>query len=501
MRQYLAVNRFGLGLRPNDPPMGDVSRWLAAQWDDFDPNPPALANLPSRSQLADAVLQLRALQQEGRAERRNAADANMATSTADSGASPPADSGTPPRPAASPEQRRARRALRDIYTGAAQARVHIALDSGTPFMERWVHFWSNHFAVSVDKIACLPFAGDFEFRAIRPNVRGSFLNLLRAAVFHPAMLLFLDQAQSVGPDSPLLARYANRRRQGGRQLGLNENLAREIMELHTLGVRSGYSQGDVTAFARALTGHSVAGLARGPARRLSAGTGAGESIFIDALHQPGGQRIMGRLYAQNGAAQADAILTDLASHPATARHIAHKLAVHFVADDPPPTLVQKLADAFGTSGGDLPTLARTLIHAPESWAASPAKFKTPWDWGISAMRALGIGPNSNMRLNIGLFDQLGQTIWRPGSPAGFADVAANWAGPAALADRVDAAERLCALGPAGAAPGQMGANPNGLAARILADAIDAPTSSAIARADSAQQGMALTILSPIFLRR
>lgn len=494
MRQYLAANRFGLGLRPGDPPLtGDVGRWFAPQWDGFDPNPPTLANLPGRSQLADAVLQLRDLQQESRAERRGRGDGDMAGDDAmrANAADAPA---APPRPAASPEQRAARRALRDIYAGAAQARVQTALDSDTPFMERWVHFWSNHFAVSVDKIACLPFAGDFEFRAIRPNVRGSFLNLLRAAVFHPAMLLFLDQAQSVGPDSPLLARYASRARQNGRQLGLNENLAREIMELHTLGVRSGYNQADVTAFARALTGHSVAGLARGPARRLSGGTAAGESVFIDALHQPGEQRIMGRLYAQNGAAQADAILSDLASHAATARHIAHKLAVHFVADDPPPTLVQKLADGFAASGGDLGTLARTLITAPEAWAATPPKFKTPWDWGISAMRALGIGQNSNMRLNIGLFDQLGQTIWRPGSPAGFADAAANWAGPAALADRVDAAERLCALLPAGV-------DPNARAMQILADAIDPATASAIARADSAQQGMALTILSPIFLRR
>jgi uncharacterized protein (DUF1800 family) len=491
MRSYLALNRFGLGARAGDAAIGDPERWLLSQIDAFQPAPPSLAALPARPELTEAVI---GYLEVARGVRQVRADAPA------DGLPRPAMQENPEVAAALAERREGRRSIRELYIDAVHARTVTALQSTTPFMERWVHFWSNHFAVSVDKLVTAPFAGDYEFRAIRPFVRGRFATLLRSAIRHPAMLLYLDQAQSFGPDS-MIAQRVNARRQRqqgngqGRQLGLNENLAREILELHTLGVRSGYSQTDVTAFAHALTGHTISGMARGPAQRLvPAGAVAGETVFIEPLHQPGAQTVLGRRYDQRGSDQADAILADLAVHPATARHIATKVARHFVADDPPAALVARLEADFLRSGGDLASLARTLIRSPESWATDTPKFKSPWDWLISTMRGMGVTTLPDRRASVGLFDQLGQPVWRPGSPAGYADTVATWAGPQALADRVDIAERLASRVAAGR-------DARALAPTLLADALTPDVATAIARADSAVQGLALLVVAPAFLRR
>ena len=192
-----------------------------------------------------------------------------------------------------------------------------ALTTDSPFVERLVHFWANHFAVSVDKLPVIGLAGLLEFEAIRPHVLGRFSDMLLAVEQHPAMLVYLDQAQSIGPNSRAGELAAMR---GGKQRGLNENLAREIMELHTLGVRTGYSQADVTEFARALTGWTVSGLGRGPAARPIGGV-PGQFVFADILHEPGARTIVGKSYDQPGEAQARAVLRDLAASPATARHL------------------------------------------------------------------------------------------------------------------------------------------------------------------------------------
>lgn len=493
MRTYLALNRFGLGARAADTAIADPTRWLLAQLDAFQPAPPTLANLPASPELAEAVIGYIELARGVRQMRANAPTDGMPS---------PGMQENPEVAAALAERRNGRRSIRELYIDAVHARTLTALHSNTPFMERWVHFWSNHFAVSIDKIVTAPFAGDYEFNAIRPHVTGRFVTLLRSAIRHPAMLLFLDQAQSFGPDS-IIAQRVNARRQRGqgngqaRQLGLNENLAREILELHTMGVRSGYAQADVTAFAEALTGLSIAGLGRGPAQRLMpAGAQPGETVFIEPLHQPGARTVLGRRYPQQGAEQADAILADLAVHPATARHIATKVARHFVADMPPPSLVAQLEADFLRSGGDLASLARTLIRAPESWATDAPKFKSPWEWLVSAMRGMGVTTLPDRRASVGLFDQLGQPVWRPGSPAGYADTAATWAGPQALADRVDIAERL-----AGRVAAGLGRDARTLAPALLADALTPDVATAIARADSAAQGLALLVVAPAFLRR
>jgi uncharacterized protein (DUF1800 family) len=351
--RYLAANRFGLGRRAGDadaPTLRDAQAGLLRQLEAFDPAPPPIAALPGPEAIAETYILFR---EQGDAMRREA------------GGMLPANA----REMESTPQRETRKALNDVYADAAAGRFAAAVASPTPFPERLVHFWSNHFAVSTEKQFVSGLAGAHEFAAIRPHILGRFSDLLIAAVRHPAMLLYLDQVLSFGTDSAFAVR--TRRARGGP--GLNENLAREILELHTLGVRSGYTQADVTAFARALTGLSVAGLGRGAARRLVPdGSRPGDTIFIAELHQPGEQSILGKRYPDTGAGQAEAVLRDLAVHPATARHIAVKLARHFSGDDPPQPLVDRLTADFLRSGGDLASLYRTLIRSPEPWQGAPA---------------------------------------------------------------------------------------------------------------------------------
>jgi len=474
---YLAANRFGLGRRFDDPATDDPQAWLLRQLDDYDPVPAPIAALPGRAAIAAAYVEY---QDDRRAMRRNAPD-DVAQKDG---------TGT----AMDPElQRLSRSAIRTHYVDAAAARLANAVATPTPFPERLVHFWSNHFAVSADKLPVIGFAGNYEFEAIRPHIMGKFSDLLIAAVRHPAMLLYLDQAVSIGPDSP--AGQLAARRQARQRAGLNENLAREIMELHTLGVRTVYTQADVTEFARAMTGFTVAGLGRGAGARY-AGTADGEPgsfVFAPRLHEPGTRTILGRQWAQEGEAQAAAVLDHLATHPATAKHIATKLARHFASDDPPAPLVALLEKAFLSSGGDLPTVYRTLIASPECWSPQPAKFKSPWEWSISALRALGTQQVQANAVN-GLLGQLGQPTWKPGSPAGWDDVAGAWAGPDAVMRRVEAAERM-----AQRARDTIDARQR--AAQLFPGTLSTGTAQSIARAESPGQGLALMLVSPEFMRR
>jgi len=461
----IALNRFGLGARAADAPIGDPQKWLLDQLARFDPHPPALAELPGSDRLIVMLREAREARQELKAD----------APTQGAAPSPQAK----PAPMAGPF-----RELREAYVAAVGARTSVALASATPFVERLVHFWSNHFAVSVDKVAVIGLAGAFEFEAIRPHVLGRFRDMLGAVERHPAMLLYLDQAESVGPDSMLGLRAAQR----GRQRGLNENLAREIMELHTLGVRSGYSQADVTEFARALTGWTVGGLAKQP---LLQGPGP-KFWFAGLLHQPGSRTIMGKRYGEAGEAQAQAVLDDLAAHPATARHVATKLARHFAADDPPPALVARLEHEYLRTGGDLPALYKVLIEAPETWDG-PRKFRNPWDWSLAALRGAGATtlPGATAA---GAFTQLGQAVWKPGSPAGYDDIAASWAGPDALYRRVEVAQRIAQR----AAPG---VDPRQLANALFPGSLSPTTATAIARAESGPQALALLLASPELMWR
>lgn len=483
----IALNRFGLGARVDEPLPADPRAWLLGQFDRFEARPAAIAALPGRREVAgDLANYMAQVQSENRGRRRNR----------DMPQRPAAMRMDPREPGAFAElpesaRRYLRRGIREHYMAMNSARLDSALTSRTPFLERLTHFWANHFAVSADKLPVIGMAGLLEFEAIRPNLMGKFADMLIAVEQHPAMLVYLDQAQSIGPESraaQLAARFARQRR------GLNENLAREVLELHTLGVKAGYTQADVTELARALTGWTISGLARGPAARLIGSTGeVGSFHFAEAIHQPGERHILGRRYAQHGEAQARAVLLDLAAHPATARHLATKLARHFAGDEPPPAMVERLAQAYLRSGGDLPSLYRALVESPEVWIQLPAKFKSPWEWSVSTLRAVG-SRQLEPDIAAGLLNQLGQPTWRPGSPAGWDDLASSWAGPDALVRRVEVAERIAARAPANA-------DARVVAERVLPGSLGAATRTAIARAESPQQGLALLLVSPEFLRR
>ncbi|HEX8936886.1 MAG TPA: DUF1800 domain-containing protein [Sphingomicrobium sp.] len=477
----IALNRFGLGARPDDQSPSDPRRWLLQQFDHFDPRPQALAQVPERAHVVDQLAQYLAEQRmAGRAKRQMQRAAMPAA-------------GVPAGPAADSQadelKKYLRQTIREDYLVMNSARIASALATDSPFVERLVHFWANHFAVSVDKLPVIGLAGLLEFEAIRPHVLGKFSDMLLAVEQHPAMLVYLDQAQSIGPNSQAATFAAMR---GGKQPGLNENLAREIMELHTLGVRTGYTQADVTEFARALTGWTVSGLGRGPAARMIGGT-SGQFQFAAVLHEPGSRTILGKAYREQGEAQARAVLLDLAASPATAKHLSTKLARHFAGDDPPQVLIDRLSKAYLASGGDLAAVYRTLINSPEPWAPRPLKFKNPWEWSVSALRATALR-DLEPQMAANLLRQLGQPTWQPGSPAGWDDIAASWAGPDALVRRVEIAQRL-----AGRAASNVDAR--ALAEKLFPGSLSEPTSTAIARAESPAEGLALLLVSPEFVRR
>ncbi|QBQ98903.1 DUF1800 domain-containing protein [Paraburkholderia pallida] len=495
----IAMNRFGLGARPDETPPADPPRWLLDQFARYEPLPAAWRGEPGAVAVTTRFGEER---QQRMADDTAASGTNGTPGTRDMDAANNGSASQTPPNAASPQaaQQAARqatnRAIRlegvEIYRSAVNARLTSALDTETPFVERLVHFWSNHFAVSVDKAALAGLAGSFEMEAIRPHVLGRFEDMLVAVEQHAAMQIFLDQVRSVGPDS----RAALRADQNdpAHKRGLNENLAREIMELHTLGVRTGYSQDDVTEFARALTGWSVAGV-RGPQPgNASPGVATpGAFVFRPALHEPGARTVMGRRYDEAGEEQALAILHDLAHAPATSRHIAFQLARHFVADNPPPALTEHLAQAFEQSDGDLPTVYRALVESPLAWNDADVKFKTPWEWTVSSMRALGWRERGDLNA-APLLTQLGQPIWRPGSPAGYDDIAASWAAPDALVRRVEVAQRFAA---------RVGdrLDPRTLGPAVLPGTLSTATATAVSHAESAPTAIALLLVSPDFLRR
>ena len=466
----LAVNHFGLGARPDETLPPDGRGYLLDQIETYSAYTEPWSALPASADVLTADMQAQyALRGQSAQIRSDAQRDRMA-------------------------------AQHDIYQNAVQARALSALLTPTPFIERLVHFWSNHFALSVEKGAVIGLAGGFEAEAIRPHVLGRFEDMLIAVEHHPAMLLYLDQTTSIGPDSPAGLRADSNKTMGENapKRGLNENLAREAMELHTLGVRSGYTQNDVTEFARALTGLGVAG----PVEAAQTGrphadpennSAPGTFQFFPARHEPGDRTVLGRQYSAQGEEQGLAILRDFAASPSTAQHLAAKLARHFSQDTPPQRLIDRLTRTFLEKDGDLTAVYHTLLAAPETWALPAVKFKTPWEWLISSYRALGRQDLQDIKF-AQLMTQLGQPVWRPGSPEGWDDIAASWAAPDALVRRVEMAQRLAA---------QAGdwRDPRALARLVLPNILSESSATAIAHAESAVSGLALLLVSPDFLRR
>lgn len=368
--------------------------------------------------------------------------------------------------------------IQKTYRAEALARLQRATLADCGFVERLVVFWSNHFCISANKggLARM-WAGSFEREAIRPHVLGRFGDMLKAVEQHPAMLFFLDNQQSLGPES---------RAGKNRKRGLNENLAREIMELHTLGVDGGYSQDDVTSLARIITGWTYAG------RQGQLGA-PGSFVFNANAHQPGAQRLLGKIYENNGVAQGEAALADIARHPSTAKFIATKFARHFVADDPPPALVARLQQAFARSDGDLMALATALLDSNEAWSAPLMKVRSPYEFLVAAGRLLARIPEEPGRY-LGGLNVLGQPLWSPAGPNGFPDTNAAWAAPEGMKLRLDISAQIASrLGD--------GIDPRTLLEFAMADAASQETRRAVERAESRQQALALLLMSPEFQRR
>lgn len=367
---------------------------------------------------------------------------------------------------------------RDYLQKEIVARNEHAVTTPHGFAERWARFWANHFTVAVRNPQMIALAGAFEREAIRPNVFGSFKDLLHASTFHQGMLVYLDNFRSFGPSS----RPAKRR-----GLGLNENLAREVLELHTIGVDGGYTQDDVISFAKALTGWTVG---RPPMRR---GDDIGETAFIGRIHEPGRKTVLGKEYRKDGREQAKDILDDLARHPSTARVLATKLAVHFISDTPPQGAIDTLEAEFKRSDGDLTQLAKSLINLDAAWDAEPTKFKTPEELLISTARLMGMRSVFGGRVRA-VYRSFGQVPFLAPSPQGWPDSAEDWAGPDAIMKRMEWANRT-----ARRAPGSM--NSERFLDEALGPLATPDTRLAVSRAESQNQGLTLALMSPEFQRR
>jgi uncharacterized protein (DUF1800 family) len=452
----IAANRFGLGARPGELAAigADPRGWLLAQ---LRGGPPTLADpdLRASTQILAEALQLR---RQIQAERKAGEDV----------------------------QQKLPQFLKPIYISEATARFVAAVASERAFIERLTQFWTNHFAVSVDKQFLAGLAGSFEREAIRPHVLGNFSELLLAVETHPAMLLYLDNHLSVGPHSPAAERLE--RRQGNRKVGINENLAREILELHTLGVGGGYTQKDVTTFAEVITGWSIGG----EGGRFAGGA-PGAFVFREEQHEPGSKLVLGRHYADDGFYQGVAVLRDVARQRATAHFIATKLTRHFIADEPPAAAVERVADVFYRSEGNLPAVYRALIDCNEAWAEPLAKYKTPSDYIVSSYRGLSV-PVEATKGPLAPFEVLGQRTWQPGSPAGWADRSADWDGANALIKRIQWAD---------AVGGRLGSQRDAaqLAPQLLGANLTDATRTAVTRSASAAQGLTLLLAAPEFMRR
>jgi len=384
-----ALNRFGLGARAGEArTLGDPRGWLRAQLTGAFPllEPPAGA-----STLEEAVAGFRAAGQGDRQARQQA-----------------------------------RRRLVEIAGGEARAALTERATSDRPFVERLVAFWSNHLCVSASaKVLVAPMAGSYERDVIRPYVLGRFEEMVLASAKHPAMLVYLDNFQSIGPGSRAATRARRRL-----QRGLNENYARELLELHTLGVNGGYTQADVLELAKILTGWTIGGLDGGPLG----------FTFDPQRHEPGARTVLGTKYADEGVEQGERAIRDFCRHPATATFVATKLVAHFVADDSPAAAVERIAAVFRKTNGDLREVSRALIDLPEAWSAETRKFRTPQDWLVAVLRAFG-ATSPDFRL-LNALRQLRHPLWSPQAPKGFGDTTQEWADPDSLLNRAELARTI-----------------------------------------------------------
>lgn len=483
----LALHRFGMGPRPGsiaaigtDPRgalIAELDRPLALN---------AAASLPTSAKAyrtvadANARRTARAKQAQQQAKKQQmaaAGDQGQAQGQAQAQPEGQAQGYAEEKDAAEMAAKRAADAIPDpgrpIYLQEAKLRTEAALAVDIGFTERLVWFWSNHFCVSANRIQSM--SGAYEREAVRAHALGRFVDLLLAVEGHPAMLFYLDNLESMGANSTA---GINRNR------GLNENIAREIMELHTLGVRTGYTQDDVISFANVMTGWTLLPPGADPQH-------GGEFTFNPRLHEPGGQTVLGERYEQEDAEQGRAVLRDLAAHPATATHIATKLARHFVADEPSLGLVEQIAKRFRETEGDLKQVAIAMVSSDEAWRGPPSKLKRPGEWVVGMVRATGITQVDPVRYTGGQ-ELLGEALWRPSAPKGYPDDEPSWID--GVGRRLDVAnnfaERITGM-----------ADPQAIIEDVFASQIAPEVKQAVGRAESRQQALALLFMSADFQRR
>jgi uncharacterized protein (DUF1800 family) len=430
-RTAQALVRFGLGRKgaealPSDPPA-----WLASQLEGPDP----ALSVPGAS-TADGLLAIREQRERARAQ-------NL-------GANPP---------------------IRTLFRAEQAKYVNNLLGTDAPFRERLVTFWANHFTVSLKRGEVAAVVHAYIREAIRPHVTGRFSDMLLAVISHPAMLIYLDNAASVGPDSFIGVKTRR---------GLNENLARECLELHTVTPASGYTQADVTAFANVLTGWSVE-IPKDPVG----------FVYRHFTHEPGTQTVMGQTFP-GGEDGAVAALAWLAGHPSTQHNLATKLVRHFVSDTPPPGAVQRIEAVLRSSRGDLKAASLELTRLPEAWQPL-TKLRSPADYIVAVMRAVNLPPEKRPLEVPQLMAGLGQPLLSAPLPNGWPDTAADWAGSEAMMRRIDWAYGFSTRAET--------MDPEQVATATLGPLLTASTLEQIRRAGSRRDAFTLLFASPEFQRR
>ncbi len=451
--QTISSVRFGCGLRPGDA-APDSPQAIMRGLRNFQPRPGReVADLETRSDL------LRTQRKARNARKEKGGDMKMAEAILDD----------------------VRRDYVEIVVNDAQDSFATAVDSESGFFERLSAFWTDHFTVASDNRRLTLLVADMIRTAIRPNVTTSFPEMLSAVTKHPAMLVYLNQNRSVGPNSEIGQR---------RERGLNENLAREILELHTLGVGGGYGQKDVREFAELLTG--LATSQRG-------------FEFRPRMAEPGAERVLGRKYGDNGRAEladVEDALRDLALHPQTADHLATKLVVHFIGAPADPGLVRDMARAYREAGGRLNPMYRVMLEHESAWSLPLLKAKTPFDYVVSAFRAYGLTGRDIRQMKTDDFRKtvqlpvarMGQPFLQPAGPNGWPEEPEAWITPSNLAARViwahETAQRFARE-----------RDPRVFLDETLGPIASPQLASAVAGAETRFEGVAVVLASPEFNRR
>jgi len=349
-----------------------------------------------------------------------------------------------------------------------------AIVSSNSVSWRLLDFFSNHFSVSAQGQLMVGLSATLEREAIAPHLLGNFEDMLLAVEQHPAMLIYLNNEKSFGPNSRMAKKHKK---------GLNENLAREIMELHTLGVDGGYNQADVIELAKGITGWSV----KRPGKEHGEGF-----VFRAYGHEPGARKLLGKVYSQQGINQGKQMLRDLAMNPATAKYLCYKLAHHFVSQNPPVSLLNKMEATWLKTQGNIKAVMHSLFNADEAWLNTSQKYKAPREFVISTLRALSLNKFKDQALLSTLIN-LGQQPFNAGSPAGYSDDEQDWLGASALMARIDWTTMLSSY--------RKRLNAEKLMDLTLGKSISQLTYNSVMRAESRQQALTLLLMSPEFQRR